>query len=251
MDQKRSASPVLWDRLDRRRRGPQASLTYEHIARAAIDIADVEGIEGVSMRKVAARLGSGTMSLYRYVSTKEELIDLMVDDVCGELIPPTEPSGDWRRELLAAARRSRSVALRHPWVIAFLLARPALGPNALRLTERAMASVDGLGLDIDAMLDMTSTIQAFVIGVVQAELAEQEARRRTGLAEAEWRMMRAPYLQRVLETGDRSYLHRIIAEAEDFPDRDEVFERRLHIVIEGLARYLERRALGTSHRGEM
>lgn len=235
---------MIWERMDRRPRGSHPTLTHDHIVRAAIEIADEAGVEGLSMRRVAARVGSGTMSLYRYVSTKEELIDLMVDEVVAEVIPPDAPSGDWRAELMASARRTRSAACRHPWAIAYFLARPALGPNALRLTERGMSAVDGLGLDIDAMLDLTSTVNAFVAGVVQAELAEQEARRRTGLTEAEWRQTMAPYLARVIATGNHPYLERIIVEAEDFPDPDQVFERRLRLVIEGLAGQLERRPRG-------
>jgi AcrR family transcriptional regulator len=228
-------SPVIWARLDRSTRRPQPALTHDQIVRAAIEIADGEGVEALSMRKVAARLGSGTMSLYRYVSSKDDLLDLMVDTVIGEEDLPVEPSGGWRPELAELARRTRGVARRHPWAIRFVLARPNLGPNALRRIEYAMTAVDGLGLDIDGMTDMVNTVNAFVIGFVQSELAEEESQRRTGLTEEQWRARMEPYIRQLLATGRYPFLERIVIEAEDFPDVDATFERRLALVLDGLA----------------
>jgi AcrR family transcriptional regulator len=232
---------VIWARLDRSQRRPQPSLTHEQIARAAIRIADAEGVQALSMRRVASELGAGTMSLYRYVDSKDDLLDLMVDTVVGENEPPGKPSGDWRSELAELARRSRASARRHPWAVRFLLARPNLGPNALRQIEYAMAAVAGLGLDIDGMLDMTSTVTAFVVGFVQEELAETEAQRRTGLTVEQWRARMAPYVRQLIATGRYPFLERIMLEAEDFPDVDATFERRLSLVLDGLAANLERR----------
>jgi AcrR family transcriptional regulator len=233
-------SPVIWARLDRSARRPQPALTHDQIVRAAIEIADGEGVEALSMRKVAAKLGSGTMSLYRYVSSKDDLLDLMVDKVLGEEDLPDEPSGDWRSELAELARRTRRIARRHHWAIRLTLARPNLGPNALRQIEYGMTAVDGLGLDIDAMTDMVSTVNAFVIGFVQAELAEEEAQRRTGLTEEQWRARMEPYIRQLFASGRYPFLERIVVEAEDFPDVDATFERRLALVLDGLAANLER-----------
>jgi AcrR family transcriptional regulator len=237
-------SPLVWERLDRPGRRPRASLTHEQIARAAIEIADSQGVQALSMRRVAARLGSGTMSLYRYVASKEDLLDLMVDAVIGEGLPdevftgeglPDKPAGDWRSELAGMARRARASAHRHPWAIRYVLARPNFGPNALRSIEHSMACVDGLGLDIDGMLDVVSTVNAFVVGFVQAELAEEEARRRTRLTEEQWRARVSPYIRQLVATGRHPYLERIVVEAEDFPDIDATFERRLSLVLDGIA----------------
>jgi hypothetical protein len=140
----------------------------------------------------------------------------MVDAILGEEPLPEDPSGDWRSELTEQARRARRGAQRHPWAIGFILARPNLGPNALRTIEYGMAAVDGLGIDIDGMLDMVATVNAFVIGFVQAELAETEARRRTGLTEEQWRARMAPYIRQLIATGRYPYLERIVMEAEDF-----------------------------------
>lgn len=236
MASKDPREPVIWERLQRPPRGPQPALSHEAIVRAAIEIADAEGLDAVTMRRLAAHLDAGTMSLYRYVSRKDDLIELMVDHVIGELLP-VAPSGDWRADLAAMARTSRGVALRHPWSAPLIsTARPSMGPNQMRQIEQFMGCLDGLGLDVDGMLDLVTTVQAFVTGVVQAELAEQEARRRSGVTLEEFRMRMVPYLEGVLATGEHPWLERIIVEAEDFPDADVVFERRLGYVLDGLAR---------------
>jgi len=226
--------PVIWARPDRPARGPQPSLTRARIAAAAVAIADAEGLEAVSMRKVAAAVGAGTMSLYRYVSRKEDLIDLMSDQVLAELELPGSPSGDWRADLRMLARQGRALILRHPWSATLGLARPSLGPNQLGVTEFALRALDGLGLDIDTMMGMGATVSAFVRGFVQTEIAEREARRRTGMTEDQWRLSMAPYVRTILASGRYSMLSRVIVEGEDI-DPELAFERGVDWIIEGLA----------------
>jgi AcrR family transcriptional regulator len=227
--------PLIWERLDRTPRGPRPSMSHDQIVEAAVEIADAEGLDAVSMRRLAKQLDAGTMSLYRYVANRDDLIELMTDYIAGEDAPTGPPSGDWRHELAEAARRTRRLALRHPWSTDLMLGLPALGPNSLRQMERALAGVDGLGLSIDQMTDLTSTVTAFVIGFAQAELAQVRAQQRTGLTEEQYRDRMAPYLGKQLETGRFPYTRRLIVEAEDFPDVDTVFERRLGYVLDGLA----------------
>ncbi len=231
--QQAAAGSVIWARVDRGARGPQPSLNRRRIARAAIEIADAEGIDAVSMRKVAARLESGTMSLYRYLDRKDDLIDLMVDEVLGEGMR-WALSGDWRADLAEVARDIRRVTLRHPWLAGYAMGRPAFGPNLLRAIEHILAAVDGLGLDIDTMFDMWLTVSAFVNGYVLTELAEQEAQRRSGLTQEQFRARIAPYVRQIVESRQYPLFTRIILEAEDFPDPDAVFERRLGYVLDGL-----------------
>ncbi|MEV4257917.1 TetR/AcrR family transcriptional regulator, partial [Spirillospora sp. NPDC049652] len=120
---------LVWtkERREPRRRAP----SVERFVKRAVAIADAEGLDAVSMRRVAKDLGSGTASLYRYIANRDELLDLMIDAVQGEDAPPG-PTGDWRADLGAHARRMRAVLLRHPWLGAELTGRPALGPNSLR-----------------------------------------------------------------------------------------------------------------------
>jgi AcrR family transcriptional regulator len=232
-----AVAPVIWARPDRPARGPQPSLTRDQIAAAAIAIADAEGLEAVSMRRVAAAVGAGTMSLYRYVSRKEDLIDLMADRVLGELDLPDAPSGDWRADLWLIARQSHELQLRHPWSATVGLARPSLGPNQLRVTEFALRAVGGLGLDVDTMMWMVLTVLTFARGFAEAENAEREAQRRTGMTEDEWRLAMAPYVQQIIDSGRYPMLSRYIVEGQDL-DPEAAFEQGMDRVIEGLAQSL-------------
>ncbi|WP_238008376.1 TetR/AcrR family transcriptional regulator [Dactylosporangium sp. AC04546] len=229
------SKPVIWARLSATARTRPRGLDLTAITRAAIAIADEEGLDAVSMRKIANRIDSGTMSLYRHVNGKEDLVELMYDSVLGELLHDLDlsPAGDWRADLARLARANRALHHRHPWV-GDLGSRPSLGPNALRVMEVAMACVDGQGLTIDQMMDRVSTTLQFTQGFVRAELAESEAQRRTGLDEAAWRETIAPYLAQVLLEGRHPYMARIIEEADDHPNPDEVFDRRLAMVLDGL-----------------
>jgi AcrR family transcriptional regulator len=169
---------VIWTRPERAGKGPAPSHSRAEITAAAIALADSEGIDAVSMRKVAAKLGAGTGTLYRYLSRKDDLLDLMVDTVEGEDGGPAPLSGDWRHDLRAFARRARSIIHRHPWV-----------------------AVLAAGLSIDDMLVSVETLQAFVRGYTLGELAEQEAIRRSGLDRDQWMAAHAPYLQKIIADG--------------------------------------------------
>lgn len=227
------AEQLIWSRV--RDTGRGRLLSHDGVAKAAVELADRSGIEAVTMRAVAGALGVGTMSLYRYVSTREELVDLMVDRVLGELtLDGVAP--DWRSVLTALARQTRALAHRHPWMAtAGPGARPAMGPNMLSWLEGTLSRLDQPQLSIDQVLDMEWTVQAFVLGFVQAELADQEAQRATGLTEQEWRQRMGPYVAALIATGKYPYLARIVRDAEDFPDPDVLFERRLGYVLDGLA----------------
>src|SRR5439155_4638422 len=105
----------------------------------------------------------GTMSLYRYVRTKDELYDLMRDAVAGEDdLSTAEPSGDWRADLRTAARRMRASVLRHPWLPALVVRRPAFGPNEMRGVELMLTVLDGHGLSADQKLNMIGVLGGFV-----------------------------------------------------------------------------------------
>src|SRR5262245_34885457 len=112
----RATSGLIWERLLQQPRGGQPSLNREQIVRAAMTIADAEGVQAVTMRRIATELGSAAMSLYRHVFSKEDLLDLMLDAVFGEIALPAQPSGDWRANLRLFAYESRAVLKHHPWV---------------------------------------------------------------------------------------------------------------------------------------
>ena len=229
---------VIWSKVDKPGQNARAALSYDRIAAAGVELADAEGLEAVSMRKVAARLGAGTMSLYRYVESRDDLVDLMVDRVYGESVA-FERTGRWREDLAEVARRSRRVALVHTWLAGYAASRGALGPNLLRMIESTLGLVDGYGLHIDQMLDAWMTVQTFTQGYVLHEIAEAESRRRTGLDEEGWRRHQGPWIRQIIASGRYPLVTRVVLDAEDLPDRDVVFERRLAYVLDGLSSLLD------------
>jgi AcrR family transcriptional regulator len=234
---------VVWTRPERAGKGPAPSHSRAEITDAAIALADAEGIDAVSMRKVAAKLGAGTGTLYRYVARKDDLIDLMIDAVEGEDGGPEPLSGHWRQDLRAFARRARSIMHRHPWVAVLAAGRPTLGPNGLRLAEHALGAIEQLGLTIDEMLVSVETLQAFVRGYTLGELAEQEAIRRSGLERDQWMAAHAPYLQKVIDDGLHPLVTQVVLHAEaphaDVED-ERSFELGLGRILDGLAANLPR-----------
>ncbi|MGN9845585.1 TetR/AcrR family transcriptional regulator [Nonomuraea sp. H19] len=209
------------------------AMSVERIVHAAIAVADAEGLDAVSMRRVAAEVKSGTTSLYRYLENRDELLDLMVDAVWGEGAP--EPlTGDWRADLAEVARDQRAMVLRHPWLAGLMASRPALGPNSLRRLEHALAAAAALTADITRAAAVIGMIGDYVLGAVAKELAEQEARRRTGLSEDEWRAAVGPYIREVVASGAYPQFSRQVVEADDlsFGDR---FEFGLACLLTGCA----------------
>ncbi|HEY0812534.1 MAG TPA: TetR/AcrR family transcriptional regulator [Pseudonocardia sp.] len=233
--------PVIWARLSGQGRGPVRTLDYAAITTAAIALADEEGVDAVSMRKIAGRMEHSPMALYRHIGGKEDLTELMYDAVLGELDLAGIPSGSWRPDVARLARETRRLHHAHPWIGRFGY-RPTLGPNARRFLETGLACVDGLGLDIDGMLDLLSTALQFTRGFVVQELGEVEVQRRTGLDFAAYQRQTGPFIAQLLQEGRLPYLNRLIVEAEDFPDADVVFERRLAMVLDGLAAGIDRRS---------
>src|SRR3712207_7579838 len=108
---------LLWGTRPRAARGPKPGLTIDRIVAAAIAIADADGLDGLSMRRVAGHLGVGAMSLYRYLPGRAELLDLMVDRVCGETDRPHDLPAGWRPRLEHVAQENRRLYERHPWLL--------------------------------------------------------------------------------------------------------------------------------------
>lgn len=232
-----AATPPLWARPSRASRGPQPAHSRDRIAEAAVRIADAEGIDAVTMRRVAAALGTRATSLYRYLRSKEELLDLMVDRVAGET-PIPAPSGDWRPDLRALAHRLRAVVKRHPWMIAVSVFRAPLGPNGLATTEATLGALDGHGLDVDGMLVVATAVSTFARGYAAGEVAEQQAEARSGLSRERWMAGQARYVDTIRASGDYPLVMRVIDEASAPHDPEIVrngFERGLDCLLDGIA----------------
>jgi AcrR family transcriptional regulator len=229
----------IWARPERKTRASSASLSLPQIVGSAVKLADAEGLDAVSMRRIAADLGAGAMSLYRYVSTKDDLLDLMLDAVMGETLAEidedaTPASGDLRHDLLEIGHGLRAQVHRHPWLPRLMSGRPAFGPNMVRCIEIALSVYDNLNLDADTMMHSVGALNAFVFGFVQEELAELEVQRRTGLTEQEWHERMAPYIRGLLESGKYPRLQKVIVEGMDPEDHSVEFDAQLRIVINGV-----------------
>jgi len=227
----------IWLRPERGARGPRPARSRADIAAAAIALADAEGIEAVSLRGVAGALGTGTTTLYRYIASKDELFELMIDGVMGEQEPPV-PTGDWQADLRAVAAAHRAMALRHPWLAMLPTTRPAFGPNSLMWLEATFATVQPLDLDPDEALIQVSAVLTFVRGHVGDELAEREAARRSGMDTAAWMTAQRRYGDMIFNSGRYPYLSRIMIEAGT-PHADDRFERAfqrgLDLILIGVA----------------
>ncbi|MCU1640566.1 MAG: Transcriptional regulator tetR family [Nocardia sp.] len=216
-------------RPEPRRRAPGVD---QYVA-AALAVADAEGLAAVSMRRVAGDLGSGTASLYRYITNRDELVDLMIDAAQGE-DPLPESTADWRTDLGAVAHGMRTTLLRHPWLAGELTGRPALGPNSLRRSESALRAAVALTPDITQAARALTAVHAYVLGSVAAQQSSRRAEQRTGLTEEQWQHSVGPYITEVIAAGKHPMLARRVLEAEDL-DPDTEFAFGLNCVLDGLA----------------
>jgi AcrR family transcriptional regulator len=155
-------SSLIWARPEPGTRRPK--FTRDQIASTALAIADAEGFAAVSMRRVAADLGAGTMTLYYYVRTKDELVALMDDAIMGEvLIPAVDFPAHWRDALAAVATRTWDVLIRHPWALRSLQNAPA-GPNAARHFEQSLAAIADTGLAGPTKFALLAWVDDYVHG---------------------------------------------------------------------------------------
>lgn len=219
----------LWLSDGRPRRGRRPAFSREAITEAAVALADTEGLEAVSMRRVAARVGAGAMSLYSYAPDKETLLELMVDHVTGELPAPERTSGDWRAGLKAVGHLQRAHMLRHPWLPAALATHRTPGPRALAFLEHVLAILRPSGLDGAARLEVFAQLTAFVAGYVTHERAQAAAARSTERAAAE-----ARYLAAMAADGRHPELAEALAAPARPVDADATFTRFLDRLVDGL-----------------
>ncbi len=251
---------LVWERPEPPGRPTPSPLSRDRIVAAAIYLADADGLDAVSLRKVAATLDAGPMRLYRYLCTKEEMLDLMVDAVYGEIVaaepplppePPAVPgnstasapsSGGWRRDLRSHAHRTRAAALRHEWFADLLGGRPHLGPNAFANFEAALVALRrDPGFDgIDTVLAAVEAVDAYLVGAVRKEIAELRADRSTGMEEQQWQAAAGPYIGRMLATGRYPTLSEAVVDAAP-RDAGTVFDTGLAYVLDGIAARLPQR----------
>ncbi|WP_031466759.1 TetR/AcrR family transcriptional regulator [Sciscionella sediminilitoris] len=226
---------TVWERPEPAERPALSALSRDRIVRAAIELADAEGLGAVSFRRIAAALDAGPMRLYGYLSTKEELFDLMVDAVYAEIVPAHTVTSGWRERLSEIAHRTREAALRHDWLVDLLGGRPNIGPNGLAFHEASLAALEEApGFEhVDTMMDAVGAVHGYVLGAVRAEVTERRAERATGMDEQHWQQANGAYMTRMLATGAYPILARVVEDASH-PDPGTAFTTRLEAVLDGI-----------------
>ncbi|MER7753563.1 TetR/AcrR family transcriptional regulator [Kitasatospora sp. NPDC097643] len=232
--------PSVWAR--RQREPDQPSLSRDGIVREAIVMLDAEGIEALSMRKLATRLNAGATSLYRHVATKDELMELAVDEVFGEITLPPADRPDWRAAATEAAQAFRATALRHPWLSSVLgqAGLAYLGPNLMSYGERLTAFFTAAGFP--EPVRAIDTLISYVVGMSTTEAAWLTTVARSGETEAAFIARLMPAAQEA--TAGFEHLADAYAVAAADPDpaaaRDTKFAYGLEVVLDGLALRLPR-----------
>jgi AcrR family transcriptional regulator len=230
----------LWERLDRPARAPRAGLSAREIAAKAVLLADQEGLDAVTMRRLATELGVVPMAAYRHVAGKNEVLELMIDQVYGELDPVQQ--GPWAEAMREIAHDLRDLILSHPWLahIPSPHASIALTPNRVALTESVFSALEGTGLDPDATMAVSRALEAFVLGATQAEIALRQV-----MAERAWssgddmRTAFAPEMSWLLGTGRFPRYSEYIQQGTRKDDRIWHFDAGLNCLLDGLAHRLE------------
>lgn len=210
----------IWLRPERTGHGPAPEHSRERIAAAAIALADASGLAAVSMRKVASALGAGTASLYRYVTTRDELVALMVDAVNGELGYPRPTTGEWRADLLAIGTDLRGLYRRHPWLLEIHPGATGIGPNGVAYLEQGLAALSGLDRPARVKLEAI----AMLSGVVSLFARDEGSTHATT----------AQYLHAVVTPERYPHLAAALAGASSTSDPEDLFERVLGNLLAGL-----------------
>jgi AcrR family transcriptional regulator len=227
---------LLWGTREPPSRGPKPGLTVEEIVRAAIGLADAEGLDALSMRRLATELGIGTMSLYRYVPGKAELVDLMLDAAHGEVADPPPGADGWRALLEHHARQAWGMHQRHPWAVT-AYTRPVLGPNVLDGYEAMLRAFDGTGLSPGDRVNAAELVAGYVAGAAGSAAESAEAQRRTGVSDEQWWSARESFWERYFDV-ERYPTISAMWDNEAFEARADAFEFGLQRVLDGIEAYL-------------
>jgi AcrR family transcriptional regulator len=221
------------------RPAPDRAVDTARIIEVAIAVADAEGIAAVSMRRVAIELGVATMSLYRWVPSKEALVEGMVDTLMGDEDLPAVPPPGWRAQLEYVARRQWRGYLAHPWLAHLVsLTRPQLAPRAMLQTEWALRAIDGFGLDPTTRLYLVLTLFGHVKAAATGLDTERQAERDTGIDIEEWMRDHDPRFKPVIHSGRFPHLAKLDGNTDIDFDLTALFEFGLKNLLDGFANLL-------------
>ncbi|MEO3750649.1 TetR/AcrR family transcriptional regulator [Streptomyces sp. B6B3] len=233
---------LLWQGRETATRGPKPGLTLEAIVTAAVGVADREGLAALSMRRVAAELGVGTMSLYRYVPGKGELLDLMLDHVNA---PGKEEQEEYRgkhwRPLLELVGVSMFELYRsHPWLLQVNQTRPLLGPNSLLGFDIALSCLEGLGLTGQEKVTIIVTLDSYITGIARTYVLHQQAAEESGITDEEFWAAQAPIIETALQSGCYPHVFQLDEDSFSLPYEDSM-RFGLARLLDGLESFIETR----------
>jgi AcrR family transcriptional regulator len=241
-EQVRRSMELLWGAAAEPARpapGPKPGLTLGRIVDAAITLADRDGVDALSMRRVAAELGVGTMSLYRYVPGKAELLALMLDRVNAPDV--TAPAGrPWRAALADVARGAYRLYLAHPWLLQVNWARPVLGPNSVAGMEVYMRDLDGLGLTGQERVAVVLMVDAYVVGQARNRIHHDAVTVQSGLSDEEFWRQQYPFLSKAMRSGRYPAMAALDDDAFGM-GWDDNFEFGLARILDGMVALVEAR----------
>jgi len=229
---------LLWRTQERASRKNKPPISVDAIVRAAMEIADTDGLAALSMRRAAERLGVGTMSLYTYVPGKAELLDVMLDTAYGELSGPGSVGPDWRAELERVARENWALFRRHPWMLHVATGRPVLGPNAMAKYERELRAVADLSLTEAEMDSVVSLVLSHAEGAARRAVEAAQVVQGSGMTDEQWWRAHAPFLSSIVDATRYPTASRVgtavgAAQGSAF-DPAHAFEFGLQRVLDGI-----------------
>jgi AcrR family transcriptional regulator len=169
----------VWTREPRTTKSP--TLSREQIVRTAMELLDAEGVDALSMRRLGARLGSGATSIYWHVAHKEELLELVMDEVYGEVPLPDPEVVGWQDAVTVFAYGLRDALFKHSWAVSLISTKPSLGPNAMRLSTRMTAAFERAGFTGLELDYAGAALLSYVLGATAPEIAWRTMMDRSGL----------------------------------------------------------------------
>jgi AcrR family transcriptional regulator len=225
--------PSIWTRPERSARGPAPEHSRAEIAAAGITLADARGLGAVTMRSAAAAIGTAPASLYRYVATRDELVELMADQVYGEMSYHEAGSGNPVADLLRLAQQSRAIYHRHPWLLDVPATGTLPGPNAVAFIEHTLAALAAVDLTGPEKLVTVGLFSGVVRLFAQTEISQRQA----GQDAVQWQNSLGGYLLQISAAGQHPHLAAALAAptAGDGPAQEEpLFDRAMTRILTGL-----------------
>ena len=220
--------------------GRKPRFTHQDVRAAAMRIVDAEGIDALSMRRLAAELQAPTMTLYHYVRTKDELLSLLADEVMAEVVLPDGEAlpGEWKAAMSVLASRTRDVLTRHPWVMTISSDGPSLGPASVRHFDQSLQALAGLDQPLAVKLEILTTVDDYVFGYCLRCIEESVSADEGQLVTYVEQLLRAdsyPSLEAAIEEATLSGMW---VQMRDVLTDEDRFDRNLQRLLDGIERGL-------------